>query len=293
MAVPSMLAAASPTAGTGNVSVGPAAVPGPNLQTVTLITGDRVTVRTAADGTVTRSMSNPNGRVAGFTTSTVGTDTYMYPDSALPYVASGQLDRGLFDITQLLSDGYDDARTQKLPLIVTYTDAAARSRTQVPLPQGATRTVALDSIQGAALSESRDDATAFWSSLTSSAASATGRTAGATPRLGRGIAKIWLDGKAEADLADTTAQIGAPQVWDSGYTGKGVDVAVLDTGIDTQHPDLTGQVASSESFVPGEDIEDHNGHGTHVASTIAGTGAASDGKEKGVAPAPSCTWARS
>ncbi|NEE44195.1 S8 family serine peptidase, partial [Streptomyces sp. SID8455] len=39
------------------------------------------------------------------------------------------------------------------------------------------------------------------------------------------------------------------------------------------------------SFIPGEEVEDRNGHGTHVASTIAGSGAASDGANKGVAPA--------
>ena len=44
------------------------------------------------------------------------------------------------------------------------------------------------------------------------------------------------------------------------------------------------RLSRAVSFVPGEDTVDRNGHGTHVASTIAGTGAASDGLNKGVAP---------
>jgi subtilisin family serine protease len=52
---------------------------------------------------------------------------------------------------------------------------------------------------------------------------------------GSGVKKIWLDGTAKAALADSTAQIGAPEVWQKGDTGRGVDVAVLDTGIDTAH----------------------------------------------------------
>src|SRR5690606_24446272 len=54
---------------------------------------------------------------------------------------------------------------------------------------------------------------------------------------------------------------------------------------DDTHPDLQGRIAAgAKSFVPGEEADaDPNGHGTHVASTIAGTGAASDGTHRGVA----------
>jgi hypothetical protein len=78
--------------------------------------------------------------------------------------------------------------------------------------------------------------------------------------------------------------IDAPEAWAQGYTGEGVTVAVLDTGYDDTHPDLQGRVADAKSFVPGEAVDaDVQGHGTHVASTIAGTGAASGGTHRGVA----------
>ncbi|MEV6281670.1 S8 family serine peptidase [Kribbella sp. NPDC051770] len=233
-------------------------------RTVTLITGDKVTATTTADGHTTATVQKPTGGPAGAHIMTVGKDTYVYPDAAMPYVASGVLDEGLFNVSDLIADGYDDAKTPRLPLIVSYTDAAARKQA---VPPGARRTRALSSIQGAALEADRSES--FWSAVTSKSA---------------GIAKVWLDGKVKASLADTTAQIGAPEVWQGGNTGQGVDVAVLDTGIDAQHPDVAGQIKASESFVPGQDVTDRHGHGTHVASTIAGTGAASGGKEQGVAP---------
>lgn len=75
--------------------------------------------------------------------------------------------------------------------------------------------------------------------------------------------------------------IQAPYAWDLGYTGKGVKVAVLDTGIDTEHEDL--QVVGGSSFVWYTDShDDDHGHGTHVAGIIAGK---HNGKGiKGVAP---------
>lgn len=54
--------------------------------------------------------------------------------------------------------------------------------------------------------------------------------------------------------------------------------------MDPTHPDLVNRIVASKNFVRGEDVIDRAGHGTHTASTVAGTGAASDGKERGVAP---------
>ncbi len=51
--------------------------------------------------------------------------------------------------------------------------------------------------------------------------------------------------------------------------GRGIKVAVLDTGIDHNHPDLKANVAGTVSFVPGETPMDGNSHGTHCAGTIA------------------------
>lgn len=257
--------------------------------TVTLITGDKVAV-SVSNGRTTATVSDPQGRPSGAHVMSVGSDTYVYPDAALPYIASGALDEHLFNVNELLKDGYDDSHSDRLPLIVTYTDAAARAR-GAKTPDGARRTLTLSSIQGAALSAEHGREADFWSSLTGTAQAPAAARSAVTPRasgrLTGGIAKVWLDGKAEATLSDTTAQIGAPEVWDSGDTGQGVDVAVLDTGIDAAHPDFAGRIAASESFVPGQDVTDRHGHGTHVASTVAGTGAASDGKEKGVAPGAS------
>lgn len=76
-----------------------------------------------------------------------------------------------------------------------------------------------------------------------------------------------------AVLADTDAftwGLRATRVDSSPWTGEGIRVAVLDTGIDFAHPDVVGRRVFNQSFVPGEEVQDGHGHGTHTAGTAAG-----------------------
>jgi subtilisin family serine protease len=67
------------------------------------------------------------------------------------------------------------------------------------------------------------------------------------------VTQVWLDRRFRAtDLDPNLTQIGAPAAWSAGLTGEGVKVAVLDTGIDTTHPDLRGgKVVAGAGARPG------------------------------------------
>ena len=79
--------------------------------------------------------------------------------------------------------------------------------------------------------------------------------------------------------------INVDPLWSKGIDGRGITVAILDSGIDKNHPDLAGRVVGERNFVIDDATpEDLLGHGTLVAGLVAGSGAASGGKYKGVAP---------
>ncbi|QFZ17621.1 S8 family serine peptidase [Saccharothrix syringae] len=219
-------------------------------RTVTLITGDRVVVTGAAVG----AFQPGPGREGVVVHSTLRDGRLqVVPEDALKGIAAGRLDPRLFDVTGLIEAGYDDAHRDTVPLIVTGTPTA-----------GLGATTALPAAGAVAAEPAKAEAGAAFRDLL------------ADP----GVTKVWLDGVLRPTLDRSTAQIGAPTAWRSGLTGKGVKVAVLDGGVDGDHPDLKGREIAERNFTDAPDNVDHDGHGTHVAATIA----SNDAKYRGVAP---------
>jgi subtilisin family serine protease len=253
---------------------------------VTLITGDRVFLEIAEGRqTATVAAADRGGRTSAFQSLRDGDNLYVIPVDAAPYIPQ-KLDLELFNVTRLVRDGYDDGSMSVVPLILTYTAAP------IPLPD--IRPVKrFESIASDAAVADKDGAAAFGKAIGAKPPENGPATAAAARPLD-GIEKIWLDARIQASLQDSVPQIGAPSAWQAGLDGTGVTVAVLDTGIDDRHPDLVGKVAAAKNFscppanfscaTPDPaDVNDRFGHGTHVASIAAGTGAASGGQRKGVA----------
>ncbi|SFG88497.1 serine protease AprX [Desulfotomaculum arcticum] len=98
------------------------------------------------------------------------------------------------------------------------------------------------------------------------------------------VKRIWLDREIKAVLDVASPTIQAPPVWEQHLTGKGVTVAVLDSGI-YNHPDLAGRIKGFVDLVKQKTSPyDDNGHGTHVAGDIASNGSQSDYLYRGPAP---------
>jgi subtilisin family serine protease len=215
---------------------------------VTLITGDHVSVRRAGSRLLPAVEPGPGRSGVQFAVTQADDSLLVVPSDAWAAVNAGRLDRRLFDVALLLRDGFGDAGRSDLPLIM----------------HGGQPGAPLSTLDLAVVRPPKSSLAEFW----------------AMHRGGR----IWLDGLREPALDQSVPRIGAPSAWRIGLNGKDVPVAVLDTGIDDTHPDFRGRLQALQNFTSDPDTHDTVGHGTHVASTIAGTGRASDGKFVGVAP---------
>ncbi|OLF18259.1 S8 family serine peptidase [Actinophytocola xanthii] len=223
---------------------------------VTMITGDRVLASTSS---LRVEFADPL-RPRSYQQLTIHGDRYLIPADAAALIDSGTLDRELFNITGLVRQGYDDRHSASIPLLTRDATVGDTGRNALPAV----------GITASRLEKSH--AATAWRDIT-----------GVGTRRA-GTARIWLDREVTASTDASVPRIGARAAWERGLTGRGVTVAVLDTGIDTDHPDFAGRVRESRDFTGAGGVEDRNGHGTHVASVAAGTGAASGGRYRGVAP---------
>lgn len=245
---------------------------------VTLLTGDRVRVTLLPDGrrAVDVTPAARRGGPPSFLTVERDGDLHVIPDDVRPLVPT-RLDPALFNVTELMEQGYDDRSRDALPLIVSTRDGRPGG-----LPAAAV-TKRLESIDSTGVQLDKDRADELGAALADLAKAAgheaTTRSAGPLA----GVEKIWLDRRVRMALDHSVGQVGAPAAWQAGLDGSGVTVAVLDTGIDATHPDLAGAVVGERNFTTTPTAADRNGHGTHVASTIAGTGTASGGRYRGMA----------
>jgi subtilisin family serine protease len=258
---------------TGQTASSPTAVAAPRPEpvverrSVTLLTGDKVILGPTAHSPV-RIVRAKGRENIGFSVHKHQRGVYVVPADAAKLVAGGQLDPRLFDVVGLVAQGYGDADRKTLSVIVQHQPGMSRAAAR---PSGARVTRQLPAVGGAALQITKGDNT-YWKSI--------GGGATAPKALGAGVAKVWLNAVHAPLLDRSTAQIGAPAAWQAGHTGKGVPVAVLDTGVDDSHPDLAGRIAEARNFTEDPDTVDRVGHGTHVAATIG----SKDAEYRGVAP---------
>lgn len=218
--------------------------------TVTLLTGDTVTV--SGKRLVNVRPAPGRERLLFDSHTDERGDLNVIPEDARAPLQKGTLDPRLFNVTGLISAGFADASAARLPLIVDYAGQAPRTAV-------AQVTRELPALSATAVSVARS--AEFWP-------------------VARTADRVWLDERVRATLEHSVPQIGAPAAWQAGHIGTGTKVAVLDTGIDATHPDLAGAVADARDFTGGENPDDRNGHGTHVASIITGE----HDRYRGVAP---------
>ena len=243
----------------------------PTLHRVTLVTGDTVHVTTRRDGRRSIGLeAGPDGTLPEAAITEVGEHAYVVPKVALPLLAAHRLDLDLFDVAALIDQRYDDAHRSTLPVIVDYgAGAEAAAESNAARLQHARKTVTLASLGAAAFAAEKAHARGFWRSPHRCAERRRrldlprGRSRRAsTSTAGCGLPSTRRSRRSTPPRPGPPASTEPARPWPCSTPA-------------TTLPTLTSPNAVSEStnFTTDASVVDGNGHGTHVASTIAGTGA--------------------
>jgi len=251
--------------------------PSDTVYQVTIVTGDVVIVTDLSGGQKGISIipADPAKLGQSFQTFETPEGTYVFPSN----INLDKLDIELFNIDYLISEGYH--KRANLPVIVSTADLSEQI---------------IQSIESG-LRDFEGRITDSFSTISALAVRLpldTIKDSIQTLLKRADVEKIWLDRTVHISLGESVPLIGAPELWDAEYNGTGVEIAILDTGIDDTHPDLDDldddpgttdpKVIRAIDFTDDFTTDDLFGHGTHCAGIAAGTGTASGGINKGVAP---------
>jgi len=248
-----------------------------NCTSVTLVTGDVAIVSQLAEGQlgIATIQADPYNTKRGFQRITNSKGTYVIPTD----ISLDKLDIELFNVEYLVKEGYD--KMKSLPVMVTTSTMEVHTQQSI--------VKCIQAFDGRL--------TASFQGISTLALDLPMRTLGNSvhnlleqPY----VKKIWLDKKVHVCLNDSVPLIGVPELWNAGYNGTGIQIAIIDTGIDDTHPDLDDLDDNPNTFDPkvirkvnfsnDDTTDDLHSHGTHCAGIAAGTGAMSGGKNRGVAP---------
>ena len=236
---------------------------------VTLITGDIIIVSTLPDGRRGFAIKPADSTKLGQNFQIIETPkgTYIFPEG----IDLSKVDKELFNIDYLIREEY--CNLTYMPVLVDYKDEEEKIF-------GVAEQKELEKEVNITIVKSYRSIPTFSAKLSFEGINETFKTLVERPE----IKKIWLDKKVHASLYDSVPLIGAPELWNSGYNGSGLEIAILDTGVDDTHPDLDDlddnpatydpKVISKVDFTDDDTTEDLYGHGTHCAGIAAGTGVA-------------------
>lgn len=272
----------------------------PHANQIKLLTGDTVFLKDAQVIAVMPS-PRPDNSIPHFSTFTVHGQVYVIPSDVRTLLNNG-LDQELFNVSRLVS--YGMAESSNIPIIVETTGTKNSSAsTELDLGMEPVHKLTTMSIQaGRVETDAASGPAQSWSLLNALSASIaeSESSSEAVPT----IQSIWLDRQHRVNALERISAsdgseippwmnlIGVSEAHDMGWKGVGVQIAVVDSGIDEAHPDLVGQVVARKDFTGSGSTYDESGHGTFVASEIAGTGVASNGVYAGVAPSAKLINAR-